>query len=236
MVVAGVRVGRFFAMGVIVTMPVAHMIAVVMVMVMVMPRRAGRDGRGLGRAGAAATAATVDIGFFVAWVVLAHAMIGNLKPTSRSSMSQYRIGETARQSGVTAANIRYYEHEGLVRPSGRAENDYRFFTDADLHRLRFIRMCRAMDMSLDEVRTLLALDLNSKVDCAAANQAVTGHLQHVRERLHELQILEQELLALQSRCDGSDTRCHIIEALHAQADAPLEEARAPAVGAAKRHV
>jgi DNA-binding transcriptional MerR regulator len=43
--------------------------------------------------------------------------------------------------------------EGLVRPSGRAENDYRFFTDADLHRLRFIRMCRALDMSLDEVRT-----------------------------------------------------------------------------------
>jgi DNA-binding transcriptional MerR regulator len=140
-------------------------------------------------------------------------------------MSQYRIGEAARLSGVSAANIRYYEREGLVRPSGRAENDYRFFTDADLHRLRFIRMCRALDMSLDEVRTLLALDLNSKEDCAAANATVNGHLQHVRERLHELQILEQELLALRGRCDGSDAHCHIIEALHAQADAPLEEAR-----------
>ena len=151
-------------------------------------------------------------------------------------MSQYRIGEAARLSGVSAANIRYYEREGLVRPSGRAENDYRFFTDADLHRLRFIRMCRALDMSLDEVRTLLALDLNSKEDCAAANATVNGHLQHVRERLHELQILEQELLALRERCDGSDAHCHIIEALHAQADAPLEEARPPAAGASKRHV
>lgn len=151
-------------------------------------------------------------------------------------MSQYRIGEAARMSGVTAANIRYYEREGLVQPSGRAENDYRFYTDADLHRLRFIRMCRAMDMSLAEVRTLLVLDLNNKADCAAANHTVNGHLQHVRERLHELQILEQELLALRDRCDGSDARCHIIEALHAQADALLEEARPPVAGASKRHV
>lgn len=151
-------------------------------------------------------------------------------------MSQYRIGEAARMSGVTAANIRYYEREGLVQPSGRAENDYRFYTDADLHRLRFIRMCRAMDMSLAEVRTLLVLDLNNKADCAAANHTVNGHLQHVRERLHELQILEQELLALRDRCDGSDARCHIIEALHAQADEPLEETRLPATGVSKRHV
>lgn len=151
-------------------------------------------------------------------------------------MSQYRIGEAAQLSGISTANIRYYEREGLVHPSGRAENDYRVYTDADLHRLRFIRMCRALDMSLDEVRTLLALDLNSKADCAAANDTVNGHLQHVRERLHELQILEQELLALRERCDGSDTHCHIIEALHAQADAPLDAAPAPVVGASKRHV
>lgn len=151
-------------------------------------------------------------------------------------MSQYRIGEAARLSGVTAANIRYYEREGLVQPSGRADNDYRFFTDADLHRLRFIRMCRALDMSLDEVRSLLALDLNSKADCAAANETVNGHLQHVRERLHELQTLERELLALRERCDGSDARCHIIEALHAQADAPLHAGPAPVSGASKRHV
>ena len=151
-------------------------------------------------------------------------------------MSLYRIGEVARLSGITAANIRYYEREGLVRPSGREDNDYRLYTDDDLHRLRFIRMCRALDMSLDEVRTLLELDWNSKADCAAALATVDGHLHHVRERLHELQVLEQELQSLRGRCDGSDARCHLIEALHAQADAPLSEVRAPGAKAHKRHV
>jgi hypothetical protein len=65
-----------------------------------------------------------------------------------------------------------------------------------------------MDMSLDEVRTLLAL--------------------------------ERDLRALRSRCDGQDAHCHVIDALHAQADAqpaPAHRTGADAgTTAAKRHV
>jgi DNA-binding transcriptional MerR regulator len=116
----------------------------------------------------------------------------------------------------------------------REDNQYRLYSDSDVHRLRFIRLCRAMDMSLDEVRTLLALDGASKADCVAANETLDAHLGHVRERLAELRALEHELMQLRSQCDGSDSYCHLIEALHAQADEPL----APALGSsgAKRHV
>ena len=87
----------------------------------------------------------------------------------------HRIGEAARCSGVSAANIRYYEKEGLLAPGSRSSNSYRLYSSADIHQLRFIRLCRAMDMSLDEVRTLLALDLASKADCDAACVALDGH-------------------------------------------------------------
>ena len=146
----------------------------------------------------------------------------------------HRIGEAARRSGVSAANIRYYEKEGLLAPGSRSSNSYRLYSRADIHQLRFIRLCRAMDMSLDEVRTLLALDLASKADCDAACVALDGHLDHVRTRLHELQALEQDLLALRNRCDGTHSTCHIIEALHARAD---EAPAAPITASgAKRHV
>lgn len=131
----------------------------------------------------------------------------------------YQIGEAAKRSGISAANIRFYEKEKLLSPHGRSQNSYRFYSDGDLHQLRFIRLCRAMDMSLDEVRTLLGLDLNNKTDCAAAREALDGHLGHVRARLAELRALEKDLKALRNRCDGSDTHCHIIEALHELADA-----------------
>lgn len=131
----------------------------------------------------------------------------------------YRIGEAAQRSGVTAANIRYYEKEGLLAPQPRGENSYRLYEQGDIHQLRFIRLCRAMDMSLEEVRTLLGLDLRRKTDCAAARDALDEHLTHVRERLEELRALENDLEALRGRCDGTGPRCRIIEALHELADA-----------------
>ncbi len=140
----------------------------------------------------------------------------------------YRIGDAAARSGLSATNIRYYEKEGLVEPQARGDNSYRLYTDADVHRLRFIRLCRAMDMSLDEVRALLGLDLRSKADCAAASVALDAHLGHVRERLRELRSLEKDLIALRDCCDGTDAQCHIIEALHARAD------RQPLAGAQRR--
>ncbi|MBV7540969.1 Cd(II)/Pb(II)-responsive transcriptional regulator [Acidovorax sp. sic0104] len=147
---------------------------------------------------------------------------------------QLRIGQAARQSGVSAANIRYYEKEGLLAAGAREDNSYRLYSGDDVHRLRFIRLCRAMDMSLDEVRTLLALDWSRKADCEAARDTLDEHLQHVRSRLAELQALEADLLALRSRCDGSDEHCHIIEALHERADA--QPCASPVSGVGKRHV
>lgn len=131
----------------------------------------------------------------------------------------YRIGEAAVASGVSAANIRYYEKQGLVAPHGRADNSYRLYSAADVHALRFIRLCRAMDMSLDEVRTLMALNLSRKADCDTARAALDEHLGHVRERLRELRALEKDLVALRDSCGGRDGHCRIIEALHARADA-----------------
>lgn len=146
----------------------------------------------------------------------------------------FKIGEAASRSGVSAANIRYYEKENLLPAGVRSESSYRLYSDAEVHQLRFIRLCRAMDMSLDEVRSLLALDWHNSDDCAAARTTVDAHLHHVRERLHELQSLERELVALRDCCNGEAGVCRTIEALHQRADA-LD---VPAVAGTpvKRHV
>ena len=150
------------------------------------------------------------------------------------SLAIYKIGEAAARSGVSAANIRFYEKEKLLSVGVRSESSYRMYSDVDIHQLRFIRLCRAMDMSLDEVRTLLALDWHDSDDCAAARATVDAHLHHVRERLQELQTLEHELVSLRDCCDGNAGVCHTIEALHQRADA--QSVSALAASPAKRHV
>lgn len=150
--------------------------------------------------------------------------------------AQYRIGAAARQTGVPAANIRYYEKERLLAPGSRGDNRYRLYGAAELHRLRLIRLCRAMDMSLAEVRSLLALEQGRRDDCAAARDTLDAHLQHVRERLTELRALEVELRALRERCDGSGTHCRSIEALHQRADAQPPAKPVPVARGRRRHV
>jgi DNA-binding transcriptional MerR regulator len=137
------------------------------------------------------------------------------------AVSGYLIGEAAKRSGVSSANIRFYEKEKLIRPYGISANSYRFYSDEDIHQLRFIRQLRSLDMTLDEVRTLLDLDLRKKRDCQTARETLDAHIGHVRERLKELRVLEKNLNDLRQRCDGDDDHCKLIEALHAQADAPL---------------
>ena len=144
---------------------------------------------------------------------------------SPQSANSYLIGQAAKLSGVSSANIRFYEKEKLIRPYGISANSYRFYSDEDVHQLRFIRQLRSLDMTLAEVRTLLKLDLRQKSDCATARSTLDEHIGHVRTRLKELKILEKNLIDLRSRCDGEGEHCHLIEALHAQADAPRQDCR-----------
>ena len=49
------------------------------------------------------------------------------------------IGEASKASKVSAKMIRYYEQIGLIPPADRTESGYRTYTQADIHRLHFIR-------------------------------------------------------------------------------------------------
>ena len=57
-----------------------------------------------------------------------------------------RIGDVARESGVSVKALRYYETLGLVSPSGRTEAGYRLYSDDSLDRLRFVHQAQALGL------------------------------------------------------------------------------------------
>ena len=66
-----------------------------------------------------------------------------------------KIGELARRTLHTAETIRYYERMGLLPAPRRFANNYRDYGEVHVGRLEFIRHCRTLDISLDEIRSLL---------------------------------------------------------------------------------
>ncbi|OBB95570.1 helix-turn-helix domain-containing protein [Mycobacterium sp. 852002-40037_SCH5390672] len=67
------------------------------------------------------------------------------------------IGEVAREAGVAATALRYYEQIGLV-PEPARRGGQRRYDDSILARLEVIALCKAAGFSLEEIQLLFADD------------------------------------------------------------------------------
>ena len=128
-------------------------------------------------------------------------------------MSAIRVGAAARQLGLSADTLRYYDRIGLVRPAARGVAARRIYTETDLARLRFVRRAQAMNYSLAEIKTLLRLRNDPSKARTEARRHAAGKLSEIEERLTTLTHLRNELRLLLSLCDASQDGCPILDAL-----------------------
>jgi Cd(II)/Pb(II)-responsive transcriptional regulator len=126
-----------------------------------------------------------------------------------------KIGELAQLAQCTVETIRYYEKEGLLPSTARTAGNFRVYGAAHAERLRFIRNCRALDMSHAEIHALLQLADRSAEGCGAVNAVFDAHIAHVDERMRELTQLKQQLADLRQRCQTEQTvqNCGILQGL-----------------------
>ncbi len=140
-----------------------------------------------------------------------------------------RIGELAAVCATPIETIRYYERAGLLPAPARSAGNFRIYETRHRERLQFIRYCRGLDMSLDEVRLLLRFQDEPGRDCGDVNALLDAHLGHVSQRIRQLRALQRQLRELRQRCDGSRSiePCGILHGL-------AEAAGASASGASRR--
>lgn len=86
----------------------------------------------------------------------------NMMPASESmanaaefSDGYLRIGDLAKQFGVTLRTLRFYEDKGLLAP--RREGSTRLYTNSDVSRLKLILLGRKVGFSLREVKQMMDL-------------------------------------------------------------------------------
>ena len=114
-----------------------------------------------------------------------------------------KIGELARRTLHTAETIRYYERMGLLPAPRRFANNYRDYGEVHVGRLEFIRHCRTLDISLDEIRSLLeSIEDGSPEGADRAHVMIHRHLEAVEARMAELRRLREQLCSLAGACCG----------------------------------
>ena len=128
-----------------------------------------------------------------------------------------KIGELAQVAQCTVETVRYYEKAGLLPETARTAGNFRVYGTGHVERLRFIRNCRALDMSHEEIHALLGLADHPQTSCDAINTVLEQHISHVNERLKELHKLKQQLQTLREQCQNEQVveTCGILQGLAA---------------------
>ncbi len=132
-----------------------------------------------------------------------------------------KIGELAQATQTSVETIRYYEREGLLSQAPRSEGNYRIYGPGHVERLAFVRHCRSLDMTLDEIRVLMSFRDAPQVECGQVNALLDQHIGHVATRIRELRQLEKQLKTLRDQCVGvrESAHCGILNEL-VQASSP----------------
>lgn len=103
-----------------------------------------------------------------------------------------QIGQVAERTGLSLRTIRFYEENGLVRPTSRSDGGFRLYSDDDVARLEVVKRMKPLGFRLEEMQELLGLldELAAHPEDAALSdrlrmfhEAATARVQALREQL-----------------------------------------------------
>lgn len=128
----------------------------------------------------------------------------------------HNIGEASALTGVSAKMIRHYESTGLIPPANRTFANYRLYSEADLHRLRFIKRSRTLGFSIKQIEQLLGLWSDPGRSSAEVKQLAIAHAHDLSQRIAEMQSMQRTLERLAKHCHGDNRPdCPILDDLAA---------------------
>ena len=147
--------------------------------------------------------------------------MGGKRAATQAAPVLWRIGEVAKQTGVTTRTLRYWEELGLLQPASRTDGGERIYGAGDVRRVTRIREWQELlGFSLDEVKAVLStgdVDVLDRVhfelrdsevslsrrralldEAIAANDQLVGRLEDTLARIRALRD-ERAAIALRLR-------------------------------------
>jgi len=132
----------------------------------------------------------------------------------------YRVGQVAKQYGISADTLRYYDQLDLVSPSQRSGAGYRLYSDSDLKVLDFVLHAKGVGFTLEDTRELLSLSLNKQsASCHDVKSFTAIKLTELAAKIAELQKMQLALQKLHDACCGGEEtaeHCTILQALESE--------------------
>lgn len=111
-----------------------------------------------------------------------------------------RIGQVAKQAGVTVDAVRFYERVGVLPPPARTESGYRDYLPETVDRIRLTRELQAVGFTLGDAVDALAAHDAGGATCESERWRLQAVLDRVDAKLAELQALRGRIVEAQAAC------------------------------------
>lgn len=141
------------------------------------------------------------------------------------------ISELAERTGTSPDMLRYYGRLGLLAESGRTGAGHRYYDEAAVEQVRFIKGAQWLDLRLEEIRDLLAALEGEDCPCAFREEFVRRRIAEIdqqRARLDEMRALLSRLLGGQTHAEAArgDHHCGCCRPAAARAGDEIRELEA----------
>lgn len=109
-----------------------------------------------------------------------------------------KVGELAKQTGLTIRTLHHYDEIGLLTPSHRTEAGYRLYDRGDLTRLHQIQALKQLGFTLAVIGQTLASD------CTALGSIIKRQLASLDEQIERASRLRMQLIHLDDELNRGD--------------------------------
>ena len=146
----------------------------------------------------------------------------------------FTIGEAAKRAGVSPDTLRHYERVGLLPPAPRTAGGYRYYTDASVARVLFVRNAIRFGFSMKEQRGFLHARDHGRPPCRSVRDAGERLLREMDRELRELTAARASMAHTLALWDAKLARTPAGAPAHLLADLPQLPGRRTLRGRATR--
>jgi len=119
-----------------------------------------------------------------------------------------KIGQVAREAGVSVDTVRFYERRGVLPAATRRPSGYREFTQSTVDRIRSAKAMQDLGFTLDEIVDALHAHDTGGATCARERWRLEAVVDRLDARIAELQRARAQ--AARTLADCRAGRCGLV--------------------------
>ena len=115
------------------------------------------------------------------------------------------INQLSKETGIPIGTIRFYEKSGLFSGKTKKEvttNNYVYYGDEVVEKLRFIQMAKAVGFTLSEIKEVIDAWYKKQISKNAKIEVLDRKLAQIDEKMKELKAVKKQIALCKSNIEN----------------------------------